>query len=152
MTTQQKGFLLVMLLALASQSAPALAETPSSMPGQPEPPPLSVEPASLLPTVSPSRDQLLPPSDSVVLGRRPLIEVIVPPGLPGLGAELPQAISVALLLEASPAFSDEQVGAALEAGAVDIGPKGKDPASSHGRLSACKALRAAAKKDLCARD
>jgi hypothetical protein len=55
----------------------------------------------------------------------------------------------ALMLEVSPSLSGERVRAALEAGAVDVGTPGKDPATGHGRLSACKALRAAAKKDLC---
>lgn len=57
----------------------------------------------------------------------------------------------ALLLEANTSLTADKVREAIVSGAVDIGPKGKDPQTGYGRLDVCKAVRAAARKDLCER-
>lgn len=84
---QRKACLLVLLVALAIQSAAALGEIqlPSTIqPGSLSP---SGEPAqaSPRPRPRPSPEQLrfLPASDSPVIDWRPQIEVILPPDLPG---------------------------------------------------------------------
>ena len=88
MTRLRKGALLVVLVACASQSPSALAETPSAAPSQPGPaPPTAMEPAPApkQPRPSPEQFRFLPAPESVVIGRRPQIEAIFPPDLPGPG-------------------------------------------------------------------
>ena len=55
----------------------------------------------------------------------------------------------ALLLEHAPWLSARRIREALIAGAVDLGPEGKDPLTGHGRLDACLAVRAVGKGDPC---
>ena len=88
MTRLRKGALLVVLVACASQSPSALAETPSAALSQPGPVPPSTEaapPAPKQPRPSPEQFRFLPAPESVVIGRRPQIEAIFPPDLPGPG-------------------------------------------------------------------
>jgi hypothetical protein len=80
----QNRLSLALLAAFAMQSALALAQTPPGPPVEPGPATPPAEPAAVPLRIGPSRDQFvfLPPSDSVVIGRRPLIEVIFPSDLP----------------------------------------------------------------------
>ncbi|MBD3398855.1 MAG: S8 family serine peptidase, partial [Candidatus Coatesbacteria bacterium] len=50
--------------------------------------------------------------------------------------------TIALLLQAAPELTPEQVGDLLEANAVDLGPPGKDNTSGAGRIDALETLRA----------
>lgn len=56
---------------------------------------------------------------------------------------------IALLLELEPSLSPGRVMSALESGAIDIDPPGKDPMTGYGCLSACRAIQASFKKNLC---
>jgi hypothetical protein len=81
---QRKRLSVSLLVAFAMQSALALADMASGQPVEPGPATSPAEPADVPPRAALSRDQFvfLPPPDSVILGRRPLIEIILPPSPP----------------------------------------------------------------------
>jgi hypothetical protein len=81
---QQNRLCLALLVAYAMQWSPALAETPAPPPIESPAAPPSTEPAPAPKQPRPSPEQLrfLPAPDSVVIGRRPQIEVTLPPDLP----------------------------------------------------------------------
>ena len=85
-----KGWLAIVIIAGALQPPFALAQTPSAARLEPEPSLSPAEPAQTPQPARPSVDKLRfsPAQDSVVIGRRPQIEVILPPDLPVSGQEL----------------------------------------------------------------
>lgn len=83
-TLRGYSFLLALVVACVVSPARALAEAPAGPPGAPGTATPPAEPAAAPQPIAPSREQwvLLPPAASAVIGRRPLIEVVFPPGLP----------------------------------------------------------------------
>lgn len=57
--------------------------------------------------------------------------------------------AAALLLQAKPGLSAAEVADALEATAVDLGPRGRDPQFGAGRINACRALERVTGKSIC---
>ena len=82
MTTQQKGLILALLVAVAMRPVLALAGTQLATPIEATPLLSLAEPAPTPPRIGPSQGPFcfLPAPDSVVIGGRPLIEVILPSG------------------------------------------------------------------------
>jgi subtilisin family serine protease len=59
------------------------------------------------------------------------------------------AATAALLLQAKPELSPAEVADALEATAVDLGSRGRDPQFGAGRINACRALERVTGKPIC---